>query len=108
MAMSNVIRPTFGGWERPETAAGDSPVPYVPLRAFGSSGGYAVGLIRDDAALEGAVIKVVVSALGWEVVEPVAIFPATLEGETDAEAAAFAVLRTLELVAARGGLPDIA
>lgn len=106
--MGDVIRPTFGGGQRSNPAPDDAPAPYVPLRAVGSAGGYAVGLIRADAASEGAVVKVVLSALGWGEVEPVAIFPATPRGETDAEAAAFAILRTLELIAGRGGLPDIA
>lgn len=108
--MGDVIRPTFGGGERSEPAADGPPAAYVPLRAVGSAGDYAVGLIRDDAAPEGSVIKVVISALGWEEVEPVAIFPSTSEGEgeIDAEAAAFAILRTLELIAERGEMPDIA
>lgn len=103
--MSNVIRPTFGG-RKPSEAP--SPGEYAPLRVFGDAAGYAVAMIRDEAAPEGPAIRVVVGALSGNEVEPVATYPATSEGEADAETAAFAILRTLELFGTRGEAPDTA
>ena len=107
VCMSNVIRPTFGA---PREAASEPAVTpaspearYEPLRVYGTAAGYLVALLRDDAAPEGPVVKVVVGPDGGNSVEAVAILPATPEGEADADMAAMAVLRALEVLAGVGG-----
>ena len=102
--MSNVIRPTFGA---PRGAASEPAVTpaspearYEPLRVYGIAAGHIVALLQDDAAPEGPVVKVVVGPEGGNTVEAVAILPATPEGEADADMAAMAVLRALEVLAA--------
>lgn len=100
--MSNVIRPTFGARREVPPKEADPSVPPQaedqPLRVYGIGAGHLVALLQDDAAPEGPVVKVVVGPEGGDTVEAVAILPATPEGEADADMAAMAVLRALEVV----------
>ena len=69
------------------------------MRVYKTAAEYLVALLPDDAAPVGPVVKVVVGPDGGKSVEAVAILPATPEGEADAEMAAMAVLRALEVLA---------
>lgn len=97
MSDDNVIRPAFGAPRRPASAgseAADQPI----LRVLGTGAGHRVGLIRDPAAQEGAVFRIVVGPEDEPEVETVALLPATAEAEAEAERIGFAVLRALEVV----------
>lgn len=98
--MTNIIRPNFGGRSREAepseaTDAGDE---FQPLHVYGTAAGYLVMLMEDARGPEGFVLKVVVGSAGKNLVEAVAVTPATDEGRADADAAAMAVLRALEIV----------
>jgi hypothetical protein len=100
--MSNVIRPDFGTRREARAEAAAAPAPAaeesLPLRVYGIAAGHLVALLRDDAAPEGPVLRVAVGPEGGNRVEAVAVVPATPEGEVDADLAALAVLRALEIV----------
>lgn len=106
-SMSNVIRPTFGA--RASAVSNTPPTPreggeiYQPLRIYGTAADHLVALLRDDAAPEGPVMKVVIGRKTGNIVETVTILPATPEGEADADLAAMAVLRALEIIEGRRG-----
>jgi len=108
--MDNVIRPTFGS-RAPRSDP--RPGPAAPtetaqmLRLLGHAGGYRVGLVEDADAPEGPVLRIVLGPETGEVVEAVAVMPATPEGAVDAEMVGMAVLRTLEIVGEGHG-PGIA
>lgn len=93
--MTNVIRPTFG---RPADASPDVVQEFSPLQVYGTAVGHFVALIRAETGDEGETLQVVVGREGGEGAEPVAIFPDTAEGEADAEATAFAILRSMDIV----------
>lgn len=107
--MDNVIRPTFGSRSPRSNARSGPPAPDAvrTLRLLGHAGGYRVGLVEDAEATEGPVLRVVLGAEAGDVVEAVAVMPATSEGAVDAEMVGMAVLRTLEIVGEDGG-PGIA
>ncbi|SFL71225.1 hypothetical protein [Methylobacterium pseudosasicola] len=99
MSDDNVIRPTFGAPRvapAPERTEPDPEQP--PLRLFGAAAGHRVGLIRDPAAQEGDVFRIVVGPEDEEAVETVALLPATTDAEGEAERIGFAILRALEVV----------
>ncbi len=112
--MDNVIRPTFGS-RTSQAGSRSGPRSGAPapteaaqvLRLLGHAGGYRVGLVEDADAPEGPVLRVVLGPEAGEVVEAVAVMPATPEGAVDAEMVGMAVLRTLEIVREGGG-PGIA
>jgi len=93
--MSNVIRPTFG---RPADASHETVESSSPLRVYGTAVGHFVALIRAETGAEGQTLQIIIGREGGEGAEAVAIFPDNAEGEADAEAAAFAILRALEIV----------
>jgi len=97
MSDDNVIRPTFG---TPRNAAPpertDPELP--PLRLFGAAAGHRVGLIRDTAAQEGDVFRIVVGPEDEQAVETVALLPAGADTEGEAERIGFAILRALEVI----------
>ncbi|MCJ2140209.1 hypothetical protein [Methylobacterium sp. E-066] len=99
MSDDNVIRPTFGA---PRNAAPvhrtepDSEPP--PMRLFGAAAGHRVGLIRDPAAQEGDVFRIVIGPEDEQAVETVALLPAGADAEGEAERIGFAILRALEVV----------
>ncbi|KQO92008.1 hypothetical protein [Methylorubrum extorquens] len=98
--MTNIIRPNFGGRDReaePAVAA-DALEAYEPLHVYGTAAGYLVALLEDASGPEGRCLKVVIGAVGGNVFEAVAVTPATDEGRVDADMAAMAVLRALEVV----------
>ncbi|MCJ2135336.1 hypothetical protein MKK69_14960 [Methylobacterium sp. J-026] len=97
MPDDNVIRPAFGAVRRP-APAGQAEADPPPLRVFGTGAGHRVGLIRDRAAAEGDVFRIVVGPEDAPFVETVALLPATAEAEAEAERIGFAILRTLEVV----------
>lgn len=97
MPDDNVIRPAFGTPRRPEPA-GPEATDQPPLRVLGTGAGHRVGLIRDPAAQEGAVFRIVVGPEDEPEVETVALLPATPDAEAEAERIGFAVLRALEVV----------
>lgn len=102
MPDDNIIRPAFGTPRRPAPAgpepAGSEPVDQPPLRVLGIGAGHRVGMIRDPAAQEGEVFRVVVGPEDELGVETVALLPATGDAEAEAERIGFAVLRALEVV----------
>ncbi|MCJ2069143.1 hypothetical protein MKK75_10065 [Methylobacterium sp. J-030] len=93
----NVIRPAFGAPRRP-APAGPEAAGQPVLRILGTGAGHRVGLIRDPAAQEGAVFRVVVGPEDEPEVETVALLPATADAEAEAERIGFAVLRALEVI----------
>jgi hypothetical protein len=98
--MTNIIRPNFGGRDReaePAIAA-EALEAHEPLHVYGTAAGYLVALLEDAGAPEGRCLKVVIGAVGGNVLEAVAVMPATDEGRVDADMAAMAVLRALEVV----------
>ncbi|MBX9932422.1 MAG: hypothetical protein K2Y56_12920 [Methylobacterium sp.] len=95
--MDNIIRPAFGK-PREARAAIDSRVEVTTERVYGEANGYRVCLVRDEDAVEGSVLKVVVGKLSGMEVSTVAVLAAGSEGEVDAELVALAILRTLSLV----------
>ncbi|MCJ2060912.1 hypothetical protein MKL09_30870 [Methylobacterium sp. J-048] len=106
MSDDNVIRPTFGA---PRNTApltrteaertGPDPDPnQPPLRLFGAAAGHRVGLIRDPAAQEGDVFRIVIGPENEQAVETVALLPAGADAEGEAERIGFAILRALEVV----------
>ncbi len=105
--MSNIIRPTFGQPRRPEPADEDR-VEVTTQRVYGEAGDHRVCLVRDDDAPEGEVYKVVVGRIASQEVSTVAILPATVAGEVDAEMVALAILRTLSLIEDEDEAPGIA
>lgn len=100
--MTNVIRPTFGSKPQPESTEGSSPVfhasEFLLVRVYGKAAGYFVALISDETDPVGHVVKVVVGTDTSDEVDAVALMPATPEGEANADVAAMAILRTLELI----------
>jgi hypothetical protein len=102
--MDNVIRPAFGARSAPSEPAHPkaSPTPdeWRQLHLYGKAAGYLVGLLRDEDGPEGRTHRVVVGRLDTNAIEAVTVVPATPEGEIDAERAAMAVLRTLEILEA--------
>lgn len=102
--MPNVIRPTFGS--RPRETDEAAPVAplgsdgYHQLHVYGRAAGYLVALMEDAGGPEGDALKIVVGPLADNEVEAVAVMPATPEGRIDADVAAMAILRTLEIVEA--------
>lgn len=111
--MSNVIRPTFGTRGTPTEAGPDATAAVSPpvaapaaserrrdLQLYGQAAGYAVGLLRDEDGPEGPTHRIVVGPLDTNVIEVVAVVPATAEGEIDAERTAMAILRAFEIVEA--------
>ncbi|QGY03659.1 hypothetical protein MMSR116_18495 [Methylobacterium mesophilicum SR1.6/6] len=101
MPDDNVIRPAFGARRPGAPAQGPEPA-QAPLRVLGTGAGHRVGLIRDPAAEEGDVVRVVVGPEADPVVETVALLPASDGAEAEAERIGFAILRALEVV--EGGL----
>jgi hypothetical protein len=99
MSDDNVIRPTFGA-RRPSVPEPEIAQP--PLRILGTGAGHRVGLIRDPAAEEGDVVRVVVGPEDEALIETVALLPAADGAEAEAERIGFAILRTLEIV--EGGI----
>ena len=96
MSDDNVIRPTVGA---PRPAAPPEPDPgQPPMRLFGAAAGHRVGLIRDPAAQEGDVFRIVVGPEDEHAVETVALLPAAGDTEGEAERIGFAILRALEVV----------
>jgi hypothetical protein len=93
--MTNVIRPTFG---RPATEAPETVDDFTPLRVYGTAVGHFVALIRADHEDAGHTLQLIVGQADGGAAEAVAILPDTAEGEADAEVAAHAILRTLEIV----------
>lgn len=98
--MDNVIRPTFGRPPKaePETAEPETVSEFSPLQVYGTGVGHFVAMIRAETGAEGPTLQLIVGRDGGEGAESVAIFPDNPEGEADAEATAFAILRTLEIV----------
>lgn len=98
--MTNIIRPNFGGRSReadpPEPAGAQDE--YQPLHVYGTAAGYVVALLEDTHGPEGRALKVVIGPASGNMIEAVAVTPATETGRVDADAAAMAVLRTLEIV----------
>ncbi|MBE7243953.1 MAG: hypothetical protein INR63_03305 [Actinomycetospora chiangmaiensis] len=99
MSDDNVIRPTFGA-RRPSVPEPETTQP--PLRILGTGAGHRVGLIRDPAAEEGDVVRVVVGPEDEAIIETVALLPAADGADAEAERIGFAILRTLEIV--EGGI----
>ncbi|MBB2961806.1 hypothetical protein [Methylobacterium sp. R2-1] len=100
--MTNIIRPHFGGCTR-ETEAFEAPDPheeYQPLHVYGTAAGYLVALVQDARGPEEPCLKVVVGAASKNTIEAVAVLPPTDEGRVDADMAAMAVLRALEIIEA--------
>ncbi|MGC5779844.1 hypothetical protein [Methylobacterium sp. NFXW15] len=94
--MTNVIRPTFRRAEAeapPETVEA-----FSPLQVYGAAVGHFVALIRAEDEKVGMTLQVIIGREGGGNAEAVALFPDNAEGETDAEATAFAVIRALEIV----------
>ena len=98
--MTNIIRPNFGGRGR-ETEA-TQPVEaedeYQTLHVYGTAAGYIVALIEDTRGPEGRALKVVIGPDSGNMIEAVAVMPATNEGRVDADATGMAVLRALEII----------
>ena len=70
-----------------------------PLRLLGTAARHRVGLIRDPAAQEGDVFRIVVGPEDAQAVETVALLPAAGgDAEGEAERIGFAILRALEVV----------
>ncbi|MCJ2020495.1 MULTISPECIES: hypothetical protein [unclassified Methylobacterium] len=97
MPDDNVIRPAFGAPRRP-APAGPEEAGQPFLRVLGTGAGHRVGLIRDPAAQEGEVFRIVVGPEDEPEVETVALLPASADAEAEAERIGFAVLRALEVV----------
>ncbi|MDQ0446983.1 hypothetical protein [Methylobacterium aerolatum] len=95
LPMTNVIRPNFG---RPADAPPDTIAEFSPLQVYGTAVGHFVALIRAESGDEGLTLQIIVGQEGGEGAESVAIFPDNAEGEADAEATAFSILRSLEIV----------
>ncbi|MGX5774867.1 hypothetical protein [Methylorubrum zatmanii] len=100
--MTNIIRPNFGSRSREaEPSEFASPEEeYQPLHVYGTAAGYVVALLEDARGPEGRALKVVVGPATGNTIEAVAVMPATDDGRVDADAAAMAVLRTLQVVEA--------
>ncbi|KST60944.1 hypothetical protein AO398_11575 [Methylobacterium sp. GXS13] len=101
MSDDNVIRPTFGTPRNaapPERTDPDADAELPPLRLFGAAAGHRVGLIRDTAAQEGDVFRIVVGPEDEQAVETVALLPAGADTEGEAERIGFAILRALEVI----------
>ncbi len=98
--MDNVIRPTFGKPTnaKPSTAEPETVAEFTPLRVYGTAVGHFVALIRAERGAEGQTLQVVVGREGGPGAEAVAIFPDDEDSEADAEATAFAIIRSLEIV----------
>ncbi len=98
--MSNIIRPNFGSRSR-EAEPSDPADPgdeYHPLHVYGTAAGYVVALLEDNRGPEGQALKVVIGPAAGNTIEAVAVMPDTDEGRVDADTAAMAVLRALEVV----------
>lgn len=110
VAMSNVIRPTFGARLKPDEAppAVASITELRAVRHFGQAAGYDVAMVRDEQTKQGPVFKVVVGPSDGREFEAFAILPDTREGEADAEVVGMAILRTLELMETIGRGPESA
>lgn len=93
--MTNVIRPTFGRRTEAEPETVES---FSPLQVYGTTVGHFVALIRAETGDEGVTLQVIVGRDGGDGAESVAIFPDNAEGEANAEATAFAILRALDIV----------
>lgn len=96
MAMTNIIRPNFGGRTR-EAEPFDAEAPYEecqPLRVYGTEAGYLVSLIQDTRGPEGRCFKVVIGAASKNTIQAVAVMPAS----DDADMTAMAVLRAWGIV----------
>jgi hypothetical protein len=100
MAMTNIIRPNFGGRgrEAEAPASAEAPTEHHPVHVYGTAAGYVVALLEDADGPEGRAFKVVVGLAAGNTIEAVAVMPATDAGRLDADATAMAVLRTLEIV----------
>ncbi|CAO4162633.1 hypothetical protein [Methylorubrum populi] len=98
--MTNIIRPNFGSRSREEEPAEIAPSEeeFQPLHVYGTAAGYIVALVEDARRPEGRAIKVVIGSYSGNVLEAVAVMPATDAGRVDADATAMAVLRALEIV----------
>ena len=98
--MTNIIRPNFGGRSREAEMAASVEVPteHHPTHVYGTAAGYVVALLEDADGPEGRAFKVVVGLATGNTIEAVAAMPATDEGRIDADTAAMAVLRALEIV----------
>jgi hypothetical protein len=98
--MDNVIRPTFRRAVAEAEAAPETVEAFSPLNVYGAAVGHFLALIRAENEKAGMTLQVIVGREGGDNAEAVAIFPDTAEGEADAEMAAFAILRALEIVKA--------
>ncbi|HJE25380.1 MAG TPA: hypothetical protein K8W01_17125 [Methylorubrum populi] len=98
--MTNIIRPNFGSRSREGEPAEIAPSEegYQPLHVYGTAAGYIVVLLEDARGPEGRALKVVIGPASGNVLEAVAMMPATDAGRVDADATAVAVLRALEIV----------
>lgn len=98
--MTNIIRPNFGnrGREAEPSEFAPSEEEHQPLHVYGTAAGYIVALLEDARGPEGRALKVVIGPASGNVVETVAVMPATDAGRVDADATAMAVLRALEIV----------
>ncbi|MBD8908077.1 hypothetical protein [Methylorubrum zatmanii] len=98
--MTNIIRPNFGSRSREAEPSefASSEEEYQPLHVYGTAAGYVVALLEDARGPEGRALKVVVGSAGKSTIEAVAVMPVTDEGRVDADMAAMAVLRALEIV----------
>lgn len=98
--MTNIIRPNFGSRSREEEPAEIAPSEEVfqPLHVYGTAAGYIVALLEDARGPEGRAFKVVIGSYSGNVLEAVAVMPATDAGRADADATALAILRALEIV----------
>lgn len=70
----------------------------TPLRIYGTAVSHFVALIRVERGDAGLTLQVVIGLEDGDGAESVAIFPDDEDGEADAEATAFAILRSLEIV----------
>ncbi len=98
--MDNVARPTFG---RPSNAKAEPGAPetveeFTPLRIHGTAVGHFVALIRAERGDAGLTLQVIVGREDADGAESVAIFSDDEDGKADAEATAFAILRSLEVL----------
>lgn len=98
--MSNIIRPNFGSrsQEAEPSEPADPGDEYLPLHVYGTAAGYVVALLEDTRGPEGRALKVVIGPTSGNTIEAVAVMPATDEGRIDADAAAVAVLRAMEII----------
>lgn len=100
--MTNVIRPTFGKRPPPASSTNAPAAEYRPLRSLGKAAGYIVALMEDEGP-QGPAVKVVIGNASGNTVEAIALMAHTPAGKAEAEAAALAVLRALEIVETDSG-----